>query len=986
MALLLVLSGVSFTRQSEAQNVPLPNKGWPDDLALPDQILNPMNPFSRLGGLLDDGWGGDDVEDPEGAVTHFGEELGLITPSFTNSGKLHLFSGRWVFIRKVQPHAAVYLSLEPLAEALNVNTLTNNHIEEITLRMKHSNKLIYTSRIFHEDTAMIEILPDRHFRPGLYTITVNAKHPHTGEMQRFEQDFAWGVLAMNPDKDRYMVNETAALQFGVLDQNGKIVCDAELRMDITTPTGNVVHFSTLDQSIQVTGTCGRKEAGFIEPDYVASLPLPDTGTYNYKLTAITDNGAWSTASTIEVVSQAPFMMKRTAATRLWPFAPSTMNLKVHFSRDFTGTISDTVPEGFVILDSQPHSERILIEDEHGRGTRINWQGAWEAGETAEFLYTYDAPDISPEFYLIGPATLTETNGNMLQELRSWQIANDANENPLQDAGAECNTLYTSDYNMGYQFTPDVNGQVTQLGLMGASAEARTVRLFLQSDGSLLASVSVTGAGAGTWVYEDITPVNLTADVAYVVAARSSGGTQWCYDSSFSTPTTQGNVSIDNTLYITASDNMPSTPGTTVQYGLADVTFVAGGGGAESAADSWLTGWDYRKKITIDNTNVDSNLTDFPLYVKVDSDTDIGANALGTGYDIRFTSATGATLSYERESFSVDGGAATGHFWVKVPDVSSSSTTDIYLYYGNADAADGEDATNTWNSNYTAVWHSGESSGSLSDSSGNSHHGTFAGTLPDQLKAKIGNGQRFNNTSDYLNLPYTAIDTLTKSTVSTWVYLTAQYGDAVISGASSGCDNCYLWYWASATAVSLYSPAIDAFTTGDLRSAWHHLTAVYDTIANTKKFYVDGSLITTKNRTMSAHNVDSGGFIFGQEQDSVGNGFSAAQAFQGYMDELRVYNGTLSDNWIKFEFNNINEADQELAWSAEETWLSGWDYRKKITIDYDQVDSDLTDFPLYVKIDADTDIGDNALSTGYDLRFTSERVGIGTLLGKSANGE
>ncbi|MHA1290653.1 MAG: DUF2341 domain-containing protein, partial [Candidatus Thorarchaeota archaeon] len=105
------------------------------------------------------------------------------------------------------------------------------------------------------------------------------------------------------------------------------------------------------------------------------------------------------------------------------------------------------------------------------------------------------------------------------------------------------------------------------------------------------------------------------------------------------------------------------------------------------ATSWLTGWSYRKKITIDNTNIDSDLSDFPLLVKISSDSDIGDEARSDGYDIRFTSDDGSTLlSYERESWSGGGGSpATAIFWVKVPTISSSSPTDIYIYYGKADA-------------------------------------------------------------------------------------------------------------------------------------------------------------------------------------------------------------------------------------------------------------------------------------------------------------
>jgi hypothetical protein len=57
-----------------------------------------------------------------------------------------------------------------------------------------------------------------------------------------------------------------------------------------------------------------------------------------------------------------------------------------------------------------------------------------------------------------------------------------------------------------------------------------------------------------------------------------------------------------------------------------------------------------------------SMTDFPLYVKISADTDIGAHAQADGDDIRFTLADGITvIPHETESFSTNSGSATGHF-------------------------------------------------------------------------------------------------------------------------------------------------------------------------------------------------------------------------------------------------------------------------------------------------------------------------------------
>jgi len=105
---------------------------------------------------------------------------------------------------------------------------------------------------------------------------------------------------------------------------------------------------------------------------------------------------------------------------------------------------------------------------------------------------------------------------------------------------------------------------------------------------------------------------------------------------------------------------------------------------------WLTGWSYRKKITIQE-NAGQDLTDYQIKITVhygfgtDSDGDIylGGKCRSDFGDIRFTAGDGKTLlSYWMEE-KVDGDYAI--FWVKVPSIPANGTSDIYIYYGNSGA-------------------------------------------------------------------------------------------------------------------------------------------------------------------------------------------------------------------------------------------------------------------------------------------------------------
>ena len=58
----------------------------------------------------------------------------------------------------------------------------------------------------------------------------------------------------------------------------------------------------------------------------------------------------------------------------------------------------------------------------------------------------------------------------------------------------------------------------------------------------------------------------------------------------------------------------------------------------SADDTWWTdnAWDYCKTITVNSSQVDSTLTNFPILVSISGDTDLGSHAQTDGDDLLFT--------------------------------------------------------------------------------------------------------------------------------------------------------------------------------------------------------------------------------------------------------------------------------------------------------------------------------------------------------------
>lgn len=142
--------------------------------------------------------------------------------------------------------------------------------------------------------------------------------------------------------------------------------------------------------------------------------------------------------------------------------------------------------------------------------------------------------------------------------------------------------------------------------------------------------------------------------------------------------------------------------------------------AEIVPETTPPTWDYKRQITIDHACVDADLTNFPVLVRLTSaDTGFFTHAQSNGQDVRFRAADETTeLTFERERH--DDANDLAEYWVKVPTVSGSTNTIIWLYYGSATAADAADTTGAvWDADFIGVYHLNQAPSSLT------HVGTSA---------------------------------------------------------------------------------------------------------------------------------------------------------------------------------------------------------------------------------------------------------------------
>jgi len=138
--------------------------------------------------------------------------------------------------------------------------------------------------------------------------------------------------------------------------------------------------------------------------------------------------------------------------------------------------------------------------------------------------------------------------------------------------------------------------------------------------------------------------------------------------------------------------------------------------------AWLCNWKKRVKLTIDNNDIDSALIDFPILIYLSASSGRNSDDISCVFDelgnndnrkkIAVTKNDGTTQCYvEIERWDHANEKAWLH--IKVPNISSSSDTDLYLYYDSNQSdnttyvGDVEERTEVWNSNYKGVYHLGE---------------------------------------------------------------------------------------------------------------------------------------------------------------------------------------------------------------------------------------------------------------------------------------
>ncbi|MHA2475032.1 MAG: DUF2341 domain-containing protein, partial [Promethearchaeota archaeon] len=398
-------------------------------------------------------------------------------------------------------------------------------------------------------------------------------------------------------------------------------------------------------------------------------------------------------------------------------------------------------------------------------------------------------------------------------------------------------------------------------------------------------------------------------------------------------------------------------------------------------------FNYYKELSIDHSKVSglTPLNDFPFLISI-YDSDLHENVQSSGNDIAFSDGI-TWLDHEMELFERDYNATHTKLvvWVRLPSLSTTVDTKIYLYYGNATMTPRENPTGVWDTNYKGVWHSSEDpTGTIYDSTSNNNDGTPQGSMgsADQVDGQIGGSLNFDGNDEYIDCGNPTELQITGSiTVEAWfkadyfgnTYLVSKNGPSDqrcwdISFDEINLTHGYVIY---RYALNGEGHADDVGNVTVAINQWHHVVGVFDA-STYSRLFLNGQMVDENTTNILSSQYDAPNNLrFGARGDDPPPNY-----FDGTIDEVRISNIARSADWIKTEYDNqldpnsfysIGE-ENEISYVLSNAHYFTW--YKEIIIDHTKVSGpdDLLNFPVLISC-FDEDLHDKVQADGDDIAFS-----------------
>jgi RHS repeat-associated protein len=379
------------------------------------------------------------------------------------------------------------------------------------------------------------------------------------------------------------------------------------------------------------------------------------------------------------------------------------------------------------------------------------------------------------------------------------------------------------------------------------------------------------------------------------------------------------ISTQQTVTITATSQADPTKSASAMITLTPT--------ALTPQQCW-SGYSYQRAIVIDHTQVPNTDQDnFPFRFNT-TDPAFATTANGghvtssTGNDIIFSTDPNGLikLDHELEEYNPVTGQVIA--WVRIPTLSHSTDTLLYVFYGNSSITSSQqNASGVWDSNYQAVYHfANAGTGIMADSTAYGNNATP--TLTSATSGEIDGAVSFNGTSSYIQVPATtfaSIQSSSAATFGTW-FKTSSFGVILgqTVGEKPGSNNEYgdwpvLYIDSSGNLVASFlsgSPLITTKAYND--NQWHFVS--FTTQAGTETLYVDAQSVASQPvaqfSTTSTYSYFLGAGDTGYYYlDSFGNanmwpGSTGSWFyFDGALDEVNISNIARSGDWINTQYNN-----------------------------------------------------------------------------------
>jgi hypothetical protein len=322
---------------------------------------------------------------------------------------------------------------------------------------------------------------------------------------------------------------------------------------------------------------------------------------------------------------------------------------------------------------------------------------------------------------------------------------------------------------------------------------------------------------------------------------------------------------------------------------------------------------YYRPITIDYTKVStSNHTDFPVviagtYSYLATTANGGNVESANGYDIKFTSDEAGTTQLKQQTESWDATTGRIEIIVKIPTLSYTSNTTIYMWYGDSSVTtSNDDASNVWNSAYKFVCNmNADPSTTVYDSTSSPAHMTTQGSMTsgDLVDGAIGKSVVFERSKSQYAKTATSVAKLNITGDYTLEYY-GKFNDVTLENVllGRGDGGAYLQYWLSTentAKVWLVSSGGGNFkSTSTLTTGtYYYIVGVRD--VTTGRIYING----TQDNTGTGFNNPA------SRTEPLFHGYNNYSPVQRYGDSetafLRVSNVARSAGWIATIYNNIN---------------------------------------------------------------------------------